>query len=143
MKGIVLDEIGSLARNRRFTIHEEPQPVAGVGERMMRVKAVGVCGSDLHWCCEGSIGDGKLEHLPVLGHEFAGVREVGERVVIDPAIPARTVNFVNMAIPINVRTWPLQSATDKMAQCANSWRGMRTASSLRKRFETTTSNHRR
>ncbi len=42
------------------------------GERLVRVKSVGVCGSDLHWFSEGSIGDAKLEHRLVLGHEFAG-----------------------------------------------------------------------
>jgi len=109
MKSVRLHRTGDLQ------IHEEPQPVAGVGERLIRVKAVGVCGPNLHWFSEGSIGDGKLEHPLVLGHEFAGVREVGERVAIDPAIPAGTVNFVDMVIPIYVRTWPLQSATDKMA----------------------------
>jgi L-iditol 2-dehydrogenase len=57
----------------------------------VRVTAVGICGSDLHWWTEGAIGDAKLAHPLVLGHEGAGViaagpRE-GERVAIDPAIP--------------------------------------------------------
>ncbi len=60
----------------------------------MRVTAVGICGSDLHWWDEGAIGDAKLTHPLVLGHEGAGVIAAGprsgERVAIDPAIPCET-----------------------------------------------------
>ena len=61
------------------------------GEVLVRVTAVGLCGSDRHWLLEGGIGDAQLEHPLVLGHEFAGVivsgpRE-GERVAVDPAVP--------------------------------------------------------
>ena len=33
--------------------HDEPQPAPGAGETLVRVKAVGVCESDLHWLNEG------------------------------------------------------------------------------------------
>jgi L-iditol 2-dehydrogenase len=57
----------------------------------VRVRGVGLCGSDRHWFLEGGIGDAVLREPLVLGHEFAGVvvagsRE-GERVVLDPAVP--------------------------------------------------------
>lgn len=71
----------------KLKIHDEPVPVPRKGERLIRVKAVGVCGSDLHWFGEGSIGDARLDKPLVLGHEFSGVTEAGERVAIDPAIP--------------------------------------------------------
>jgi len=53
--------------------HDEPIPVPGVGEKLIRVKSVGICGSDLRWFSEGEIGDAKLRHPLVLGHEFAAV----------------------------------------------------------------------
>jgi L-iditol 2-dehydrogenase len=57
---------------------------------LVRVTAVGICGSDLHWWDEGAIGDATLAHPLVLGHEGAGViaegPRRGERVAIDPAI---------------------------------------------------------
>jgi L-iditol 2-dehydrogenase len=60
----------------------------------VRVTAVGICGSDLHWWDEGAIGDAKLTHPLVLGHEGAGViaggPRGGERVAIDPAIACDT-----------------------------------------------------
>ena len=80
MKSVRLHGTGDLQ------IHDEPLPVAGMGEKLVRIKSVGVCGSDLHWFSEGSIGDAKLEHPLVLGHEFAGETEDGQRVAIDPAI---------------------------------------------------------
>src|SRR5438034_705931 len=61
---------------------------------LVRVTAVGICGSDLHWWDEGAIGDARLTHPLVLGHEGAGViadgPRRGERVAIDPAIPDET-----------------------------------------------------
>jgi L-iditol 2-dehydrogenase len=73
---------------------EEPRPEAGPGESLVRVSAVGLCGSDLHWFTEGSIGDAMLVHPLVLGHEFGGTVEGGpldgQRVAVDPADPCNT-----------------------------------------------------
>ena len=93
MKSVRLHGTGNLQ------IHEEPIPVARAGEKLVRVKAVGVCGSDLHWFGEGSIGDAKLEHPLILGHEFAGVTEDGQRVAIDPAIPCGYCEFCDHGHP--------------------------------------------
>jgi L-iditol 2-dehydrogenase len=73
-------------------IHDEDQPRAAEGSSLVRVTAVGLCGSDLHWFTEGAIGDAQLGGRPlVLGHEFAGVVAGGaldgRRVAVDPAIP--------------------------------------------------------
>jgi L-iditol 2-dehydrogenase len=67
-------------------MHTEPAPVAREGERLVRVQAVGLCGSDFHWFVDGAIGDAALTTPLVLGHEFAGVLENGQRVAVDPAI---------------------------------------------------------
>jgi len=69
-----------------FQIHEEPVPTPSQEETLVHVTAVGVCGSDLHWFSEGGIGDARLDHPLVLGHEFAGVTPDGQRVAVDPAI---------------------------------------------------------
>ena len=68
-------------------IQDEPLPTPGANEALIRVKAVGVCGSDLRWFTQGGIGDATLDHPLVLGHEFTGETEAGESVAIDPAIP--------------------------------------------------------
>ena len=80
-------------------LHDEPEPAPLAGEGLVRVKAVGVCGSDLHWFTEGEIGDAKLEHPLVLGHEFAGETEDGQRVAVDPATPCRHCEFCERGHP--------------------------------------------
>ena len=72
-------------------VADEPVPVPVPGESLVRVTAVGICGSDLHWYAESAIGDAVLTRPLVLGHEAAGViaagPRAGERVAIDPAVP--------------------------------------------------------
>jgi L-iditol 2-dehydrogenase len=74
----------------------------GPGRVLLRVTAVGICGSDLHSYKDGRIGDNILEEPLILGHEFAAVVEAvgdeaiggdfkplapGMRVAVDPAQP--------------------------------------------------------
>lgn len=79
--------------------HDEPIPAAGEGEKLVRIKSVGVCGSDLHWFSGGAIGDAKLEHPLVLGHEFAGELENGQRVAVDPSISCGHCEFCEHGHP--------------------------------------------
>src|SRR5438105_3335659 len=56
---------------------ELPDPVPGPGQMLLRVRACGVCRTDLH------VADGELEHpkLPlVLGHQIVGETEDGRRL---------------------------------------------------------------
>ena len=77
--------------NRRFEIGTAPMPAPADGEALLRIRRVGICGTDLH------IFQGHLDHrVPlggIIGHEtFAdvvsapagsGFRE-GDRVVVEP-----------------------------------------------------------
>jgi L-iditol 2-dehydrogenase len=78
---------------RDIRTHTESIPLAGAEEELVRVTAVGLCGSDLHWFTEAGIGDARLTRPVVPGHEFAGVIEGGPRhgqlVAVDPALPCR------------------------------------------------------
>jgi L-iditol 2-dehydrogenase len=71
-------------------LSDEPEPETEPGQELVRVTAVGICGSDLHWWDEAGIGDAVITRPLVLGHEAAGVIEAGPRrgtrVAIDPAI---------------------------------------------------------
>ena len=69
MKVVRLHGVGDLR------VHEEPKPVIKTGEALIRVTAVGVCGSDVHWFAEAAIGDAEIEQPLVLGHEFSGIIE--------------------------------------------------------------------
>ncbi|MGO3886610.1 MAG: alcohol dehydrogenase catalytic domain-containing protein, partial [Mycetocola sp.] len=72
-------------------------PVPDPDQVLIRVDAVGVCGSDVHYYHEGRIGDFVVESPMVLGHEAGGVivavgsdvdsDRVGQRVSIEPQRP--------------------------------------------------------
>ncbi len=78
---------------RELRLHDEGEPVAADDEFMLRVTAVGICGSDMHWYDTAGIGDARLDRPLVLGHEFAGIIAAGDRqgqkVAVDPAIACR------------------------------------------------------
>ncbi len=70
-----------------LTYREEPQPLALADEVLVRVEAVGICGSDMH-AYHGH--DSRRPAPLILGHEAAGrivggVRD-GERVTINPLV---------------------------------------------------------
>ncbi|WP_346274315.1 alcohol dehydrogenase catalytic domain-containing protein, partial [Pseudonocardia sp.] len=80
-----------------IVLEERPVPEPGPGEVLVRVTAVGVCGSDVHYYEHGRIGEFVVESPLVLGHEPAGevvglgtgVTRVGlgARVSIEPGRP--------------------------------------------------------
>lgn len=87
MRVVRLHSAGSLQ------LHDEPLPIPKLDETLIRVTAVGVCGSDLHWFSDGGIGDARLGHPLVLGHEFAGVTPDEKMVAVDPAINCEKCEF--------------------------------------------------
>lgn len=79
-----------------------PPPDPGPGEALLRIGAVGICGSDLHSYKDGRIGDTLYTAPTILGHEFMGTvvavgpaaedgnhtpLHPGQRVAVDPALP--------------------------------------------------------
>jgi L-iditol 2-dehydrogenase len=75
-------------RDLRLGSVPDPQPKAG--EVLLKVQAVGVCGSDLHYYLEGGIGSSTVQEPFILGHEFAaevverGALPAGTLVAVDP-----------------------------------------------------------
>lgn len=78
-------------------VERRPVPSPGPDEVLVKVTAVGVCGSDTHYYDHGRIGSHVVEQPLVLGHEAAGeivavgndvpATRVGERVSIEPGRP--------------------------------------------------------
>ena len=68
----------------------------GPGETLVKLRSVGICGSDMHWYLDGSIYGMPAAYPQVLGHEPAGEvaavgsgvsqLKVGDRVSIEPTI---------------------------------------------------------
>ncbi|MGI5172719.1 NAD(P)-dependent alcohol dehydrogenase [Treponema sp. OMZ 840] len=92
MKALVLESIKKL-RLREFSIKESMGPY----DVRIKVKACGICGSDVHYYTEGAIGDFVVKEPMILGHEAAGVVvekgdnvtnvEIGDLVCMEPGIP--------------------------------------------------------
>jgi len=95
MKAAVLHAIGDL----RVEEVEKPA-ITAPDQALVRIRAVGVCGSDVHFYQRGRIGPYVVKDPVILGHESAGeVVEVGtavthlrpgDRVAIEPGVPDRT-----------------------------------------------------
>lgn len=87
MKALVLDEY------RQLNYRDFPDPVAEDGEVLIKVKACGICGSDVHGM-DGSTG--RRKPPIIMGHEASGVIaalgagvsgwNVGDRVTFDSTI---------------------------------------------------------
>jgi len=90
MRSLVCLEPGALA------MEERPRPNPAEGDALIRIRRVGICGTDMH------IFHGRQPYLSyprVMGHEFAGEVEiapegsglaVGERVVVMPYLSCGT-----------------------------------------------------
>lgn len=92
-RAAVMPELG------RIEIQDVPYPQVTGRDVVVRVEAVGVCGSDVTYYRHGRIGDWVVDGPIILGHEVAGqVHEigpdvtqvkVGDRVAIEPGTPCR------------------------------------------------------
>jgi L-iditol 2-dehydrogenase len=82
---------------RRFETRQVAEPKAiGDTDVLIRIQAVGVCGSDLHYYTTGRIGSQIVQFPFIIGHEAAGIVERtgtgvtrvtrGQKIAIDPAI---------------------------------------------------------
>lgn len=90
-----------LTNIREIHIVERSMPKIGKsGDVRIRVKAIGVCGSDVHYYTTGRIGDQVVQFPWITGHETAGIideigKDVkgfkkGDRIALDPSIPCGT-----------------------------------------------------
>lgn len=78
-------------------LEDRPLPAPGPGEVLVRVRAGGICGSDLHYYHNAGFGTVRIQEPMVLGHEAAGEiaalgegvtgLAVGQRVSINPSRP--------------------------------------------------------
>lgn len=117
---------------RDLRVADEALPAApGPGEVLLRVGAVGICGSDLHTYEDGQIGGIQLQTPLVLGHEFGGAVEfvhpgardgfgqplhAGTCVAVDPAAPCGQCEHCQHGHPnlcphvVFCGTWPHDGA---------------------------------
>lgn len=92
-RAAVMTELGNI------TIQERPEPAPGPMQAVVRIEAVGVCGSDTAYYKVGRIGDYVVDGPIILGHEASGEVidigsdvtnvAVGDRVAVEPGTPCR------------------------------------------------------
>lgn len=78
-------------------LEERPVPTPGRREVLVKIRSVGVCGSDVHYFRHGRIGSFVVKKPLVLGHEASGIvvglgegttgHWIGERVCLEPGLP--------------------------------------------------------
>ena len=85
---------------KTFEFRDIPMPTAGPDEVVVKLQAVGVCGSDVHYYSHGRIGDFVVDFPFILGHECAGIvvekgenvkhLEIGDKVALEPGVTCGT-----------------------------------------------------
>jgi L-iditol 2-dehydrogenase len=96
-------QVAILQRPGQVVQAERETPTPGVMDVLVRVRAVGICGSDVHYFRHGRIGRYVVGRPLVLGHECAGEivavgagvspARLGERVAVEPGVPCRRCAF--------------------------------------------------
>lgn len=97
MTAMYLEEAGKIIPRK------VDMPRIGKDEVLVRIKAVGICGSDVHYYTTGRIGDFVVEKPLILGHECSGEivevgknvegLQLGDRVALEPGIPCRKCQY--------------------------------------------------
>jgi len=87
----------------RIDVEQIERPVPGPNEALIKVRCIGVCGSDIHYYEYGRIGRYVVEEPLILGHEVAGTIaavgtdvtnvKVGDRVAIEPGVPCGRCDY--------------------------------------------------
>ena len=88
---------------KNLIIEDLPVPKISDYEILVKVKEVGLCGSDLHYYNDGRIGDFIVKKPIILGHESAGIVtdigknvkkfKTGDRVSIEPGVPCYKCDY--------------------------------------------------
>jgi L-iditol 2-dehydrogenase len=101
MKGEMLAAV--MTGIKTIEMQKRPIPVPKDNEVLVKIKHVGLCGSDLHFYEHGRIGDIVVDVPTVLGHESAGVivemgkdvkgLQVGDKVALEPGVGCGKCEF--------------------------------------------------
>lgn len=101
---VLKNETAFLTEAGRFEIRETPMPFCGTDEILIETNYVGICGSDVMFYEDPTVGGALDTKLPiVLGHEVSGTivqvgkavkhLKVGDRVALEPGVPCGTCEY--------------------------------------------------
>jgi len=90
-------KVALLTGIKKFEIRDQPVPeLKDEHDVLIKIKTVGVCGSDIHYYTAGRIGSQTVQFPFVIGHEASGIVErvgskvervkPGQRIAVEPAV---------------------------------------------------------
>ena len=103
MQGDYFMKTAILEKVKKLTIKDLPIPEILENEVLVKIKEVGLCGSDIHYYNEGRIGDFIVKKPIILGHESSGIIsgvgknikgfKIGDKVSIEPGVPCYKCDY--------------------------------------------------
>ncbi|MHC4887112.1 MAG: zinc-dependent alcohol dehydrogenase [Planctomycetota bacterium] len=113
---------------RAMEMRELPDPkIVNPTDVLIRMKALGVCGSDVHYYTTGKIGSQVVEYPFPVGHEGAGVVEAvgdavtrvkpGDRIAIEPAVSCFECDQCKAGRPHTCRTLTFLGCPGQISGC--------------------------
>jgi len=102
----MINRVAKIVEERKIEIFEEEMPVLGDNQILVKIQAIGICGSDLHYFRHCGLGSFK-NPLPIhIGHEPAGTVvlsssdkfKIGDRVAIEPGINCGKCEYCNRGL---------------------------------------------
>ena len=122
-------------------LEDVPVPEPGPKEVLVEIRAVGVCGSDIHYYQEGRIGSFVVREPLILGHESMGTvvalgeeatkHEVGERVMSRTEAGSVTSGWKKVPSSFSATSGPVWSLTSAITISAPARRKAREIASPR------------
>jgi len=117
---------------RQIKHQKVPDPVLREkGDVLIRMAAVGVCGSDVHYYADGKIGSQVVEYPFTVGHEGAGVVEAvgegvmrvkpGDRIAVEPAMPCHQCDQCRAGRPHTCRTLRFLGCPEQAEGCLSEY----------------------
>ncbi|RTQ95097.1 NAD(P)-dependent alcohol dehydrogenase [Lysinibacillus telephonicus] len=93
-------QVANLIEQSKVVVGYDTIPRLLPNEVLIKVEAVGICGSDIHYYKHGHIGKRQVKYPHIQGHECSGVIvqvgekvtkfSIGDRVTVEPGIPCKT-----------------------------------------------------
>lgn len=95
--------VAYLQKPLEVSVEQEDVPAVSGREVLVKVMAVGICGSDVHYYAHGRIGNRLVTYPHIQGHECAGIVvatgdkvtrfKVGDRVAVEPGVACMSCSW--------------------------------------------------
>ena len=117
---------------REMELFKIPTPeIKNPKDVLVRMKVVGICGSDVHYYLSGKIGSQVVEYPFAVGHEGSGVIEKvgskvtkvkpGDRIAVEPAMPCEKCDQCKSGRPHTCRNLIFLGCPQQASGCLSEY----------------------